>query len=433
MEDASFSRCDDRILRLAMSDPEHPDPLTDAVAAQYERWVYPPAYTDLESLPLTGTESTFKDFRALHAAYWPTESYREDRDILVAGCGTMAAACYAYLYPAARVVGIDLSAASLAHEQLLKDKYRLGNLSLHRMPIELVSSLGLSFDFIACHGVLHHLADPAAGLRALGAVSRRNGVIAVMVYAKYGRAGVYMLQDLFRLLGAQQDAAGLAVVRESLSVVPPSHPVQQYRLMATDLQADAGLVDTFLHPRDKSYTVRDCLDLVRAAGMTFQGWDEPMPYTLDLPFAGLPSESGLRSAVRALREEQAWEAAELIRGNMPVHFFHVCRADRDPRAYRVHFDGEDFLRYVPLIRFARAVPGDPIRGRPAVLERPPNPPVPIAPGHIPVLERIDGQRTIADCLRAQSLTGDAAVAFGRALFSYYCRQGVLLFRLPAPE
>src|SRR5688572_19759795 len=147
-----------------MSDPQPRDPFADAVAAQYERWVYPPCYTDLESLPLTGPHSNFKDFRALHSAYWPTESYRENRDILVAGCGTMAAACYAYLYPAARVVGIDLSAASLAHEQLLKDKYHLANLALHRLPIEQVSSLGMSFDFIACHGVLHHLANPVGGL-----------------------------------------------------------------------------------------------------------------------------------------------------------------------------------------------------------------------------------------------------------------------------
>src|SRR3954465_758159 len=118
-----------------MSDQPPPDPLADAVAAQYERWVYPPCYPDLESLPLTGPHSNFKDFRTLHPAYWPAESYREDRDILVAGCGTMAAACYAYLYPEARVVGIDLSAASLAHEQFLKDKYHLNNLSLHRLPI----------------------------------------------------------------------------------------------------------------------------------------------------------------------------------------------------------------------------------------------------------------------------------------------------------
>jgi SAM-dependent methyltransferase len=413
-----------------MSDPQPPDPLTDDVAAQYERWIYPPGYTDLESLPLTGPHSNFKDFRALHAAYWPAESYREDRDILVAGCGTMAAACYAYLYPAARVVGIDLSAASLAHEQLLKEKYRLANLSLHRLPIEQAGSLGLSFDFISCHGVLHHLADPVGGLRALREVLRRDGVIAVMLYAMYGRAGVYMLQDLFRLLGVQQDTAGVAVVRETLAMLPPTHPVQQYLRMATDLHADAGLVDTFLHPRDRAYTVRDCLDLARDAGMAFQGWDENMPYSLDLPFAGLAADSGLRRAVAAVSEEERWAAAELLRANMPVHFFHLCRADRDPRSYRVHFEDDDFLRYIPVIRFDRLVPGDPLRGVPPTLQRPPVPPVPVAPSHVPILREIDGHRTVADCLPAQNRAGAAAITFARELFSYYWRQGMLQFRLP---
>ena len=414
-----------------MSDPHPPDPLADAVAAQYEQWSYPPASTDLESLPLNGPHSNYKDFRALHAAYWPTEAYREDRDILVAGCGTMAAACYSYLYPAARVVGIDLSATSLAHEQLLKDKYRLGNLTLHRLPIEQVGSLGMAFDFIASHGVLHHLADPVAGLRALRDVLRRDGVIALMLYAKYGRAGVYMLQDLFRILGAKQDATGVALVRQTLAAVPPNHPVHQYARMATDLHADAGLVDTFLHPRDRAYTVRDCLDLTRDAGMVFQGWDESMPYSLDLPLAGQPADRGLRPALEAVSEEERWEAAELLRANMPVHFFHVCRADRDPRKYRVHFEGEDFLRYIPVARFDRLVPGDPRQGRPPTLERPPVPPVPIAPAHGAILQEIDGQRSIAECLRNR--TDAAAINFARELFSYGWRHGMLQFRLPARD
>jgi SAM-dependent methyltransferase len=406
--------------------------LTDAVAAQYERWTYPPGSTDLESLPLTGPHSNFKDFRALHTAYWPTESYREDRDILVAGCGTMAAACYAYLYPAARIVGIDLSAAGLAHEQLLKDKYRLANLSLQRLPIEQAGSIGMSFDFIACHGVLHHLADPVVGLCALREVLRRDGVIAVMLYAKYGRAGVYMLQDLFRLLGVQQDAAGVALVRQTLAMIPPSHPMQQYLRVATDLHSDAGLVDTFLHPRDRAYTVRDCLDLARDAGMAFQGWDENMPYSLDLPFAGQPADNALCRAVASVSEEKRWEAAELLRANMPVHFFHVCRTDRDVCSYRVHFEGDDFLHYIPVIRYDRLVPGDPVHGLPPTLERPPVPPVPIAPAYVPLLREIDGQRSIADFLRAQNRSGAVAINFARELFGYCWHQGMLQFRLPKP-
>ena len=41
---------------------------------------------------------------------------------------------------------------------------------------------------------------------------------------------------------------------------------------ARDLQSsDAALVDTFLHGRQRSYTVDECIDLVTSAGLAFQG------------------------------------------------------------------------------------------------------------------------------------------------------------------
>src|SRR5205823_2182815 len=147
---------------------------------------------------------------------WPRAPYREDLDILVAGCGTVAAACYAYLYPRARVVGIDISAASLAHEEYLKKKHSLDNLSLRQCRLEEARSLEADFDFIATHGVLHHLTEPVAGLRALRDVLRPEGVIAIMVYARYGRAGVYMLQELFRILELSQNVRGVEVVKHAL-------------------------------------------------------------------------------------------------------------------------------------------------------------------------------------------------------------------------
>ena len=258
------------------------------------------------------------------------------------------------------VVGVDLAPPPSGTSQR---KYSI-DLALHRLPLEQIGSLGIAFDFIACHGVLHHLADPVAGLCALRDVLKPDGVATLMVYAKYGRLGVYMLQDFFRLLGLQQDAAGVADVQQTLSLLSPNHPLQHYLRAATDLYADAGLVDTFLHPRDRAYSVRDCLNLVSSANMVFQGWEESMPYNCDLPFAKLPAESGLRQRMAALSEEQIWEAAELFRGNIPVHFFYACRADRDPRGYRIHFEGEDFQGYIPVPRFARVIPGNPQQGPP---------------------------------------------------------------------
>jgi hypothetical protein len=44
------------------------------------------------------------------------------------------------------------------------------------------------------------------------------------------------------------------------------------------LQFDAAVVDTFLHGRDHSHDVNDCIDLVTSAGLEFQGWLINSPY-----------------------------------------------------------------------------------------------------------------------------------------------------------
>src|SRR4051812_47883791 len=123
------------------SSPAH-SPLTDSVSVQYERWVYPEPVADLSELLRSVPTGNISHLRDLYWKYWPTGPFRDDLRILVAGCGTILAAWYAQNYPRAHVVGIDISAASLASQQRLKDRHNLSNLTLHRCPIEAVQSLG---------------------------------------------------------------------------------------------------------------------------------------------------------------------------------------------------------------------------------------------------------------------------------------------------
>src|SRR4029077_2495845 len=117
--------------------------------------------------------------------FWPHDPYRDDRTVLVAGCGTVQAAHYALRWPHARVVGIDVSANSIAFTQELKRKHGLDNLEVYELSVERAGELGEAFEHVVCTGVLHHLADPDAGLRALRDVLAPDGAMHVMVYAPY--------------------------------------------------------------------------------------------------------------------------------------------------------------------------------------------------------------------------------------------------------
>ena len=103
--------------------PDHGDP----VQSQYEKWPYPVPPDDLTSPRFGVPYSRYQDLQDLYWAFWPDRPHRQDLDILVAGCGTAAAAAYAFLHPQARVVGIDVSSSSLAHEEFLKRKHALQN------------------------------------------------------------------------------------------------------------------------------------------------------------------------------------------------------------------------------------------------------------------------------------------------------------------
>jgi SAM-dependent methyltransferase len=103
----------------------------------------------------------------------------------------------------------------LRHTRDLQRKYKLENLELHQLPIERIRELGRSFDLIVCTGVLHHLLDPDLGLRALRAVLRPHGAMRLMVYAPYGRAGIYMMQEYCRRVEQAPYLAQCGVVARS--------------------------------------------------------------------------------------------------------------------------------------------------------------------------------------------------------------------------
>jgi SAM-dependent methyltransferase len=312
----------------------------DPVRAQYERWVYPKPVEDV------GGTRDFSDPYFMGRAYWPDRPPRNDLRILVAGCGPNVAARYAYHYPKAEVVGIDISESSLAHERHLKSKHDLRNLVLDRCRLEEVVRLGRTFDFIECVGVLHHLPDPVIGLKALADVLERDGVVFLMLYGKYGRAGIYMLQELFRVLGLTQSREDLAVVKMALAALGPDHPLRRNPVSPDDLGFDAGLVDLFLHRVDRPYSVGDCVDLLDSAGLVLQGWLDR--FLLDLAYR--PMDARLRALLSNLPERKAWAAIELLDGRIATHSFYACRRDRDPARYKVDLDDSRFMDLVPVRR-----------------------------------------------------------------------------------
>jgi trans-aconitate methyltransferase len=348
--------------------------------------------------------------------------------ILAAGCGSNQAANLAHRNPSASVLGIDVSPAALAHEQILKDKYRLDNLSLERRSIDRLDALDQEFDLIIATGVIHHLPDPVDALARLGRRLAPHGVLAVMVYGRYFRTGVYMMQELFRRLGLGQTPADVAAVRRTLAGLQDDHVVRNYMRAVEDINDDSGIVDTFLHAADRAYTVEECLDLVDTAGLAFQGWLEPTYYH---PNGQMTADHPLFARLEALPPRQMWAAMELHHGGAGRHEFFVCRADRPETSYRLRFDTDAFFDLVPVRRITRLIEPDPARGRPAAIVRPPFPEVPLSDPQLRLFLAIDGQRSIARCIADAGVTAEDPAqvrAFARQFFTSLWRLGYALLR-----
>ena len=379
------------------------DPKSDIINRQYERWTYPAPIEDIPAW-LTSNWQWYDPTHA-HPILWPDRGYRPGMDILIAGCGTNQAAVFAYTNPDAKVVGVDISQASLDHQRFLKDKYGLDNLELHLLPIEELPTLGRQFDLVVSTGVLMVMADPLAGMKALAECVRPDGAVAIMVYAKYGRFGVTLLQSVFRDLGLGQDEESVRMVRVATSKLGPDHPVRSYFKIAPDLNYDAGLVDTFLIGRELTYSVDDCLELIDGAGLVFQTWLLNAPYYAHQFF---DPANEFDAAVNALPDAKQWSVMDRFRATNGCHFFVACRPERPKESYAVDFSTAAALDYVPVFRKSCGFEGNDVF-RPGWR-------MPLAPDQAELMCYVDGSRSIGEIAERAGQDKDAARRLFEALW-----------------
>ena len=402
------------------------DTVTEAVRKQYEAYSYPPPIEDAEEfLRKWGPLTCDPKFAGIQL--WPEGRPRQDLRILCAGCGSSQAALVALNNPNCSVVGIDLSEASLAHSNRLRDQHRLANLELRQMSLLDVGQLNRSFDLILCTGVLHHLPNPDAGLKALADVLDSSGSMAIMLYGKTGRAGVYLVQDILRRLGAGRNAEGVRIARELLKFIPSHH----YLISTTgklpndlaDDAGDAGIVDMLLHPQDRAYSVPEIMELTEAAGLVFFGWSDNALYCADRFLSGEMLER-----VLALPAAEQWAVIDNLAVRNSRHDFFV----RKPQSTRflTRFDTDDYLSYVPHVRSGTKLGGE---VNSLVLTRPSlegEVITPISRSEALLLEQVDGNKSISEIL-SHSLfmrfEPEQRTNFARTVCERMWRSGHLLF------
>jgi SAM-dependent methyltransferase len=249
------------------------------------------------------------------------------------------------------------------------------------------------YDYVDCCGVLHHLADPAAGLAALAGQLTGDGGMGLMLYGRLGRTGVYETQAALRALAPESLplAQRIATARRLLKVLPATNWLRRNPFMADHLDgSDAGLYDLLLHARDRAYDVAELAALVAGAGLAISAFIAPARYD-PASYVGDPA---IRRELQEASPIERAQMAEWLAGNMRKHVCYVVPRSRtgsavaepkSPAAVPLFRQG-DHGRWVEMARKGGGVAAD-LDGVKLQL--------PLPRLAAAILARVDGKRSLA--------------------------------------
>lgn len=392
------------------------DALDTGLALQYEAYPYPkrdPA--DERNRLVLGSPSHLREID-----YWVFGAVRpRSRPLraLIAGGGSgdgtiMLAQQLTTAERPGQVTYLDRSAAAAAIAQARATARGLTNIVWQQGSLLALAGSGLGpFDYIDCCGVLHHLAEPEAGLAALLSVLEPDGGIGLMVYAPYGRTGVGPLQDALRMIAPVEapPAERLATAKRLLRHLPESAWLRRNPFIGDHLEGgDAGIYDLLLNPRERTFSVPELARMLDRSGLRITALIEPMRYD---PAIWLPDPK-LRALAAPLERWERAALAEAVTGNMSTHIAYCVRQTNevalpdptDPNSVPVmrEMSGPDLARH---IRPDGTIPFlfDGLRAT-----------VPVPGLAAAILALIDGERNVAGIATTLAGRGIAEAQFRRA-------------------
>lgn len=315
------------------------DAATPVVSAFYDRFPYPG--DPLQDGPPPGYNWRWCVDSARAAALGVLPPGPRRWRILDAGCGTGVSSDYlCHLNPGSRLLAVDISAGALevARERLRRSRAAE---QVEELRIEQRSLLDLQaegeFDYINSVGVLHHLREPEAGLRALAERLAPGGVLHLFLYADGGRWEIHRTQRALELLGAGTESEGLRLGRHLFEALPTENRLRRHheQRWALDTAADANFADMYLHPQETSYNLERLFAFIGQSGLQFAGFSNPQVWD---PARLLQGE--LLERARSLSDRQRWQLVEELDPDISHFEFFLARP---PLPARPADDGDELL------------------------------------------------------------------------------------------
>jgi SAM-dependent methyltransferase len=150
----------------------------------------------------------------------------------------------------------------------------LQNIDYAQADILKLGALGRSFDHIEAIGVLHHLADPEAGLRVLLSLLRPGGEMRVGLYSETARR---VIVDARALIAARGFEANADDIRQCRQEILRDGNGERWKVLinAKDFYNTSGCRDLLFNVMEHRFTIPKIAALVSVHGLAFLGFDFP--------------------------------------------------------------------------------------------------------------------------------------------------------------
>jgi SAM-dependent methyltransferase len=190
-------------------------------------------------------------------------------DILVAGCGTGRHPIeVAQKYREARVLAVDLSLASLCYAKRKTLAPLAGKIEYAQADILKLGSIDRTFDLIDASGVLHHLADPLEGWRALLSLLRPGGFMRVGLYSELARRDVVAARAFIAERGYRPTADDIRRCRQELLSFPLEGATK-----AGDFFSTSECRDLLFHSQECRMTIPQIKSFLAENDLRFIGFE----------------------------------------------------------------------------------------------------------------------------------------------------------------
>jgi SAM-dependent methyltransferase len=320
--------------------------ISDAVAKLYDTYPFPPE--PILDEPPPGYNWRW-NWLAAYNFCTGMKPQKQDIQILDAGCGSGVGTEYlVHLNPEAQVIGIDLSAGTLAVAKERCQRSGANRVEFQQLSLFDVEQIPGEFDLINSVGVLHHTDDPIRGIQALAKKLAPGGIFHIFVYGELGRWEIQLMQKAISLLQGEKKGDfrdGVEVGRKIFASLPENNRIlkREKERWAIENHRDENFADMYVHPQEIDYNIETLFELIDASGLEFVGFSNPGFWDLERLLGKAPE---IIERTKGLSQREIYRLIELLDPETSHYEFFLAR----PPLTKANWENDsDLLAAIPEI------------------------------------------------------------------------------------